>query len=130
MWRLTVEEKFSAAHQIPGHSGKCARLHGHNYLVRVAVGTTSLNELGFVLDISLVRTLLNRVVLEKFDHRYLNELEAFQKVIPSLENVAAHIYRELVVLLPSMASTHIKLLWVELSESSSAVVRYQPQKEG
>jgi 6-pyruvoyltetrahydropterin/6-carboxytetrahydropterin synthase len=30
-WLLAKEFRFEAAHQLPYHDGKCARLHGHSW---------------------------------------------------------------------------------------------------
>lgn len=126
MWRLIVEDSFSAAHRIPGHGGKCAGLHGHNYAFRVALSSAQLDALGFVVDIDLVRTLLTQLVTDKFDHKNLNDVPPFTAVIPSLENVAKHIYDELRGALAQL-NKNLSLLWVEVAESQTAVIRYQPK---
>lgn len=69
MYKLTKRLKFEAAHRIPGHPGKCDRLHGHTYLVDIEVKGTQLDELGILIDFGVMKE------LEKFlpDHTYLNE---------------------------------------------------------
>ena len=37
MYELTIETKFSAAHQLRNYQGKCERLHGHNWRVNVSL---------------------------------------------------------------------------------------------
>ena len=91
-FELSVELDFAAAHQIPGHPGKCARMHGHNYRVVVQVAGDELNELGMLVDFGDVRKVCQGVIGE-LDHRTLNELPAFASVPPTSEHIARHIYR-------------------------------------
>ena len=37
---ITVSATFAAAHRLPEHEGKCARLHGHTYGLEVTVEGT------------------------------------------------------------------------------------------
>jgi len=61
---------FSAAHfiTIPGH--KCESLHGHNYVVTVAVEGSVDSESGFVVDFAILKRIL-RPVIDALDHRVL-----------------------------------------------------------
>ncbi len=60
--------KFSASHFIPGHA-KCGRLHGHVYILRMAVHGEK-NENGMIMDfIDLKKTL--RKIVEDLDHKVL-----------------------------------------------------------
>ncbi len=74
--------------------GKCEHLHGHNFIVEVAVESPELNELGMVMDFRLLKD-KTAAVLASLDHRYLNELPFFQDKNPSAENLAAYIFAEL-----------------------------------
>ena len=51
-YRITKEFHFSASHQLKGlpETHQCARLHGHNYIVKVELSSTTLNDHGFVRD--------------------------------------------------------------------------------
>jgi len=86
-FELSVELDFAAAHQIPGHPGKCARMHGHNYRVVVQVAGEELDELGMLVDFADLRTVCQQVIGE-LDHRTLNELPAFANVPPTSEHIA------------------------------------------
>lgn len=61
---------FSAAHflAIPGH--KCERLHGHNYVVTVAVTGLVDAATGFVVDFAVLKRVLAPTI-ERLDHRVL-----------------------------------------------------------
>ena len=71
--RVTRSVSFEAAHQLPWHQGKCQRLHGHHYVLEVTVeGPLDTN--GVVLDFDELAETLEREVVARYDHRYLNEL--------------------------------------------------------
>jgi len=59
--------RFSASHFIPGHK-KCARLHGHDYFLKIRV--YGRREEGLILDFSVLRECA-REILEGLDHRIL-----------------------------------------------------------
>ena len=95
MYTLKVEGAFEAAHHINGYSGKCARLHGHNWVVEAVVKGRELDELGMLVDFKDIKQTL-KDILERFDHRYLNELAPFKDgVNPTAENLARIIFEEL-----------------------------------
>ncbi len=94
MFEIMVEDYFSAAHRLREYKGKCEELHGHNWKVEVSVEGRSLNPTGMVLDFKELKDKLKNV-LQKLDHRYLNEVAPFDKINPTSENVACYIYGEL-----------------------------------
>ena len=91
MFELTVISDFSAAHRLRGYTGKCENLHGHNWKVSVVVESKDLNRIGIVMDFKDIKKELNNV-LEKLDHKDLNNLVFFKKINPSSENIASFIY--------------------------------------
>ena len=95
MYTLKVEGAFEAAHHINDYPGKCARLHGHNWVVEAVVKGRELDELGMLVDFKDIKQTLKET-LERFDHRYLNELAPFKDgVNPTAENLARIIFEEL-----------------------------------
>jgi len=94
MYSIRIEADFSAAHNLRGYSGKCERLHGHNWRVEVIIASDDLDELGMVMDFREARDALSGV-LSKFDHRYLNEIPYFKKKNPSSEVIARYVFEEL-----------------------------------
>ena len=95
MYTLKVEGAFEAAHQLPDYPGKCARLHGHNWVVEAVVNGRELDKLGMLVDFKTVKKALNNV-LDRYDHRFLNELVPFNTgVNPTAENLARIIFTEL-----------------------------------
>src|SRR5687768_18574996 len=71
MYTLIVRARFEAAHDIPGHKGKCARLHGHSYRLEAEFTGNQLNEIGMVQDFGDLKAVLNELLP---DHTYLNEI--------------------------------------------------------
>jgi 6-pyruvoyltetrahydropterin/6-carboxytetrahydropterin synthase len=92
---ITISLTFSAAHQLPDHQGKCARLHGHTYGLEVTVEGTpqeSGPSVGMVMDFSDLRDRVSRLIIDHLDHRLLNELF---DTAPTTETVAAWAFRRL-----------------------------------
>jgi 6-pyruvoyltetrahydropterin/6-carboxytetrahydropterin synthase len=132
MYELMVETDFSAAHQLRGYKGSCERLHGHNWKVQIFLEGEELDEIGMLVDFREVKEKANRLI-EKLDHRYLNELPEFSKMTqpkgcgyrlplpefskmnPTTENIARYIFREL-----SKEINNIKKVTVWESEKSCA----------
>jgi 6-pyruvoyltetrahydropterin/6-carboxytetrahydropterin synthase len=105
---LTRKAEFSAAHYYhnPQWSleenqrvfGKCANLngHGHNYTLEVTVAGEVDAVTGFVIDLKLLKDILNREVLEDLDHRHLNkDVAEFASKVPTTENLAVAIWQRL-----------------------------------
>ncbi|HEU5378639.1 MAG TPA: 6-carboxytetrahydropterin synthase QueD [Ktedonobacteraceae bacterium] len=91
---LTKVVRFEAAHQLPGHAGKCANLHGHSYTLEVAVRgpikqTIGASDDGMVMDFQELSALLQRSVLQPLDHHFLNEVI---EVRSTAENLAHWIW--------------------------------------
>lgn len=94
MYEIKVEGNFSAAHQLRNYKGKCEKLHGHNWRVLVSVATSKVDKAGMVIDFNHLKALLN-CVLQRLDHKLLNDIEIFKKTNPTSENIAKFIFDEL-----------------------------------
>jgi 6-pyruvoyltetrahydropterin/6-carboxytetrahydropterin synthase len=78
--------------------GKCSNPygHGHNYVVEVTVTGPMDTATGMVANLGELDPFVEKLVLEIFDHRYLNEeVAAFREVVPTTENVCMEIFRRL-----------------------------------
>ncbi len=115
MYSIKVEGNFSAAHNLRGYRGKCEELHGHNWRVEVVVAKEELDKIGFVLDFRYLKSKVNKM-LEKLDHKYLNDILYFKRVNPTSENIARYIYDNL-----KPKISNLKSITVWESENSSAV---------
>ncbi|MFH1540678.1 MAG: 6-carboxytetrahydropterin synthase QueD [Elusimicrobiota bacterium] len=98
MYSIMVESEFSAAHNLKNYKGKCEKLHGHNYKIRLTVSGETLNKSGMLIDFINLKKILKNV-LSKFDHSYLNDISSFDNakggVNPTAENIAKYIYKEI-----------------------------------
>ncbi len=126
-------ETFSAAHRLynPSYSdeknleifGKCSNpnWHGHNYVLEVTVAGEPDPGTGFVIDLKILKDIINDNILKKVDHKNLNTETDFMKdIIPSAENIAKAIYNELKDRLPSG-----NLYSVKLFETEKNIVEYR-----
>jgi 6-pyruvoyltetrahydropterin/6-carboxytetrahydropterin synthase len=114
MYSIRVEAYFSAAHNLQGYRGKCEELHGHNWKVEVEVSGSGLDKIGMLADFKVIKTKLNRV-LDKLDHKYLNNILYFKKDNPTSENIAKYIFN---CLKPQVCGLSSVTVWE--SESSCA----------
>jgi 6-pyruvoyltetrahydropterin/6-carboxytetrahydropterin synthase len=94
MYEISVDESFSAGHYLRGYQGKCENQHGHNYRVRVMMEGDKLDSAGLLYDFVHLKQVI-QTVIRSLDHRNLNDFAPFDKVNPSAENIAKHIYDEI-----------------------------------
>lgn len=123
---------FNAAHRLfnPNWSdeknmaifGKCSNpnYHGHNYVLETWVDGPVDPETGYVMDLKILKDMLNSEVSERFDHRNLNlDCVEFKELKPSAENIAFVIWNLLREKLDDKFSLRVKL-W----ETENNIVEY------
>jgi len=104
-------ESFNAAHQLcdldlsEGENrrlfGKCANLHGHNYVVEVVVAGEIDPTTGYVLDLKVLSDVVTRQIIRDVDHRNLNtDVWWLKGRIPTTENLAQAFWERLEPELP------------------------------
>lgn len=99
MFVVSVQAHYDSAHFLRHYKGKCERLHGHRYVVELALASEELDESGIAFDFVVVKRLL-RELAERLDHQNLNDLPPFDELEPSAENQARYFYQELKRQLP------------------------------
>lgn len=109
--------RFEAAHVLPGHPGKCARMHGHSYRLEVAVrgalqGSGPAH--GMVTDFESIKTIVRREVIDVLDHTTLNDFDEH----PTCERITLWIWQRLDGHLPGLDEL---VLWE--TSNSCAVLR-------
>ncbi len=124
-YRLKVLTEFASAHTLRDYPGACSRMHGHNWKVETEVEASALDEVGMAVDFKQMKAAA-REVGERLDHRYLNELEPFDKINPTAENIAAYMYREIAARLNSET---VQVCAVTLWETDRACVRYSEENQ-
>jgi 6-pyruvoyltetrahydropterin/6-carboxytetrahydropterin synthase len=118
MYEVKIVTQFAAAHRLENFYGKCESLHGHNWKVEVFLAGNTLDEAGLLMDFGVVKA-RTKEVLEEIDHKYLNELAAFQGQNPSSENLARYLYERLGAI-PNRNDVKIKRVNVWESDTSCA----------
>jgi len=127
LYFLTVKAEFSSAHALRGYEGACEHLHGHNWLIEATVRTRELDELGMGIDFKLLKNHL-RVLCDKLDHCYLNEVPPFDRLNPTSENIARYLAEELQQRLAKLNPA--VLVWeVTVWESENARATWQVEEE-
>jgi 6-pyruvoyltetrahydropterin/6-carboxytetrahydropterin synthase len=109
--------KFEAAHVLPHHPGKCARLHGHSYRFEVAVEGALQSAgpaTGMVVDFDELAAIVRPSVVERLDHTSLNDLLSN----PTAEEIALWIWDELA---PRVGGLSEIVVWE--TQTACAVVR-------
>lgn len=99
------KEHFNAAHRLFNPSwdeernnkifGKCAlpNYHGHNYELIVKVVGEPDADTGYVMDMKELSDIIQREIIERFDHRNLNlDTKEFKHLNPTAENIVVVIY--------------------------------------
>lgn len=69
---LMKEFRFEASHVLPRHPGKCQRLHGHSWILRVYFEGPISNATGFVKDYSEIKSAIQPII-DDLDHRHLGQ---------------------------------------------------------
>ena len=121
MFTLTVKSGFSAAHHLATYPGACKRIHGHNYKVSISVQACELGESGMIMDLIQLQSLLHEC-LKPFDHQLLNNIEPFNHLNPTSENIAKTVYEFIQKRLPE----HVAMSRVTVHEIDDFCVTYSP----
>lgn len=126
--RVSVFRKatFNAAHRLYRKDwddarneavfGLCSNpnYHGHNYRLEVKVTGDVDPETGYVIDLKILKDLINEEVIERFDHKNLNlDTVEFKELIPTAEHIAYVIYNLLRPRLDSRYELQVKLYETE-----------------
>jgi 6-pyruvoyltetrahydropterin/6-carboxytetrahydropterin synthase len=105
---VTRRLRFNAAHRLhnPALSddenarifGKCnnPNWHGHNYVLEVSVEGPIDDRTGYVIDLSILKSIVQHEVIDRVDHRNLNvEVDFMRGVNPTAENIVVACWRVL-----------------------------------
>jgi len=135
---ITRRAEFSAAHvcrnpalsdseneQIYGVEA-APRGHGHNFVVEITLEGAPDPVTGMTYDLKKLRELIQKEVLDVYDHRFLNlEVPPFDRIIPTPENIAAEIWRRLARVLKEPG---VRLYRVRLYDTEDSWVDYQEEQ--
>lgn len=96
---------ISVGHRVTNHESKCRHLHGHNYRIHFHCEAPSLDEIGRVIDFSVIKSTLCMWLEDNWDHHFLiwdedplkNVLKDLDPTVvvvpfnPTAENIAIHL---------------------------------------
>lgn len=129
---VTRRMRFNAAHRVynPALSdaenaatfGKCnnPNWHGHNYVLEISVTGPVDARTGYVMDLSALKAIVQREVIEHVDHRNFNLDVAFMRdAIPTSENIVLAFWR---IIQPRVAPARLARL--RLWETENNYVEY------
>ena len=129
------EEHFNAAHRLNNPLwtdsknkevfGKCnlPNYHGHNYVLIVKVPGAIDENTGYLIDMKILSDIIKESVLDRFDHKNLNEdVPEFRQLNPTAENIAIVIFK----LIRPLISEHLSLQ-IRLYETPRNFVEYPAQ---
>lgn len=119
-YSISKDFAFSASHSLDGLPAdhQCARVHGHNYLVRIEVAAATTDAVGFVMDygdLAFVKHLID----DTLDHRHLNPILA--PLNPTAENLATWLHTRTAERLPADVT-----LAIGVSETPKTWAWYRP----
>ena len=139
---------FCAGHRLLGHEGKCANLHGHNYVAEIYVSGSEVDEVGRVVDFAVINQLFKGWIDENWDHGMIlasddvDAINAMAQVAPNkvyplpynptAENMARYLLTEVgPKLLSSVEGYELKLTKVVMweTEKSSAIAELGPSSK-
>ncbi|MGB9702756.1 MAG: 6-pyruvoyl trahydropterin synthase family protein [Candidatus Kapaibacteriota bacterium] len=129
---VTRKSHFSAAHRLNNPElsesenykiyDKCNNYwgHGHNYVIEVTIAGIPDPKTGYLIDLKVLKKILEENLISKVDHKNLNEDVDFLKgVITSLENLAYCFWKQLEDKIPNG-----KLYKIKLWETENNSVEY------
>lgn len=118
---------FEACHHLQNHRGKCANVHGHSYKLEVTLSTVGNFLSGssdpysrMVLDFSVIKGIVSAEVVNKYDHKDLNEF--FET--PTAECMVVRIFEDIVSVVSSMYS-QVKVEEVKLWETEDSYASFR-----
>ena len=96
--------------------------HGHNYVIEVSIDGEPDPVTGMIVDLKLVKDIIQREVIDAMDHRHLNrEVPPFDDVTPTAENVVREIWRRLE---PGLTFRNARISSIRLYETDDLYVDY------
>lgn len=116
MFKLKVEDTFSAAHFLCDYNGPCENLHGHTWKIELTVEGTKLDKAGMLIDFKDLKAAMKKY-RDQLDHKLLNDILDFS---PTSERLSKYFYESIKKELPE----HVSLVNVCIWESPTACATY------
>lgn len=119
---LSVQCRLSASHVLPG-CPPCDQLHGHTWTVRAHWRFSELDDGGMGVNFRVLKEALHEHAHAPYDHRHLNDIEPFDTVPPTAENLAREVFRALAAGFD--AGPRGRLVRVEVWEGPNSCAAYE-----
>jgi 6-pyruvoyltetrahydropterin/6-carboxytetrahydropterin synthase len=126
VYEISKDFLFSAAHQIRFHPGKCERLHGHNWRVRIHARASELNRLSMVVDFADLQRIVGEICA-RFDHRNVNEVAPFDELNTTAENLSRFFFEEAARKLAELEGGRVRVSKVEVWENEGSLAVYREE---
>ena len=123
MFEVTVEDTFAAGHYLRNYKGKCENPHGHNYKVQVTLQAAELDHAGLLLDFKDLKLVMKHVI-DRLDHKMINEVAPFTEINPSAENLAKYFYQETNSRLREVTQGRVGVSRVKMYETDTTAATY------
>jgi 6-pyruvoyltetrahydropterin/6-carboxytetrahydropterin synthase len=94
MFSVTLSRPLTSKHFFPDLEGAEKVVHFHQYRVEVTLMGAHLDNCGFLVNVDIIATLLERE-LKRFEGKLLNRMREFRKTPPSMENLAKVIWSKM-----------------------------------
>jgi len=125
---------FCAGHRIVGHENTCANAHGHNYTLYVHARNDNLDDIGRVIDFSVIKKKIGDWIDKYWDHTFIiyekdeilmpisdkitiNKKPFIATFNPTAENMANYLLKEVC---PHILKTYsVTVTKIELWESEN-----------
>ncbi len=139
--RITKEFTFEMAHALWNYDGPCKNIHGHSYKLYVTVRGNTIEDnkdtkMGMVMDFSELKKIVNKTIVDYFDHSVVINSKAGNPVIsnvkkmfdkfyivdyqPTCENLVSHMAKLLTNKLPG----DIELFSLKLCETATSYAEW------
>jgi 6-pyruvoyltetrahydropterin/6-carboxytetrahydropterin synthase len=114
--------EFSASHQLDGLGDrhKCARPHGHNYVVNIELVSDRLNDTGMIVDYGRL-DIIGDYIRDVLDHYHLNDVVGFN---PTAEHLAKFLHAEASRMMRPVTDAQVAA--VRVRETDRTVAEYRP----
>ncbi len=108
LFTIRTKAQFESAHAIrqyledPNNLGSFIDedVHGHTFEVEAFVSSNHINRrTGFAIDFLVLKNKVDELAL-KLDHKFINEVDPFDKINPSTENLAKYFFEEINKIIP------------------------------
>ncbi len=104
---VVKELVFDSAHFITDHPAKCSNLHGGRYTLQVKVAGRIDPVTGCVIDYGYLKRVVNRRVVDRFDHHNLNFVASELAWRSSTEMLSVYIWEQLIDYLPGLVELQL-----------------------